>query len=132
MKKILLAIFVIITVVAMTIVSLLPHHHHCDTDAICFVMNQCSHSDNCNSDNHKQDNSDDTEHCSLHEIDLSASKQGDSQFNFIAFSLSLPPDITILSTQSTDKNKEKSYYYLKFLSYCGKSLHLLRAPPVAQ
>lgn len=65
----------------MTTLSLLPHHHHDCSEAICLLPGYCGHEDSECDDKHEHDNCDthhhhenSEEHCSLKVVDMSAAK----------------------------------------------------------
>ena len=78
MRKIFEILLVALAVMVMTTLSLLPHHHHGCSEAICLMPQYCGHDDEC-SHSHGDMETDGTshngeEHCSIRVIDMSIGK----------------------------------------------------------
>ena len=78
MRKIFEILLVALAVMVMTTLSLLPHHHHGCSEAICLMPQNCGHDDEC-SHSHGDMETDGTshngeEHCSIRVIDMSIGK----------------------------------------------------------
>lgn len=66
----------------MTTLSLLPHHHHDCSEAICLMPGYCGHEDSDCTHSHDAGDTSNTnsdEHCSLRVVDLSTAKIAESQ-----------------------------------------------------
>lgn len=132
MKKTLSVIITIYSVLAMTIVSLLPHHHHCDeNEAICFVMDKCHHDDHCNHHSSDTASSSGDKNCEFHKIDLPTTKQTDIKCSTPNTTLFVTTNIIKIVPDYIFVGTPKHLYILKFLNPRLQPYLCLRAPPVA-
>lgn len=137
MRKIFEISFVALAVMVMTTLSLLPHHHHGCTEAICLMPQYCGHADEC-SHLHGDFETDATshngeEHCSIRVIDMSIGKSTEVLTPDIqSFNLFLnQPEVTELckAELSGFYDIEKSE---RIVTQYKGPLYGLRAPPVSR
>lgn len=136
MRKIFEILFVALAVMVMTTLSLLPHHHHGCSEAICLMPQYCGHTDEC-SHLHGDLETDDTshngeEHCSIRVIDMSIGKSTEVLTPDIqSFNLFLnQPEVTELykAELSGFYDIEKSE---RIVTQYKSPQYGLRAPPVS-
>ena len=136
MRKIFEILFVALAVMVMTTLSLLPHHHHGCSEAICLMPQYCGHTDEY-SHLHGDLDTDGTshngeEHCSIRVIDMSIGKSTEVLTPDIqSFNLFLnQPEVTELykAELSGFYDIEKSE---RIVTQYKSPQYGLRAPPVS-
>jgi len=136
LRKIFEILFVALAVMVMTTLSLLPHHHHGCSEAICLMPQYCGHTDEY-SHLHGDLETDGTshngeEHCSIRVIDMSIGKSTEVLTPDIqSFNLFLnQPEVTELykAELSGFYDIEKSE---RIVTQYKSPQYGLRAPPVS-